>query len=63
MQNFQHESTIEEPDLEDSASESASKKLSKLFSTFLYCLNELGVWLAFKVFIFTSSGCLVCYGK
>ncbi|PSS04962.1 Endoribonuclease [Actinidia chinensis var. chinensis] len=43
-----HESTIEEPDLEDSASESASKKLSKLFSTFLYCLNELGVWLAFK---------------
>ncbi|KAL6958168.1 hypothetical protein U1Q18_022106 [Sarracenia purpurea var. burkii] len=49
-----HESSLEESDLEESAAESAKKKLSKLFSTFLFCLNELGVWLAFKAAEFLS---------
>ncbi|KAA8537034.1 hypothetical protein F0562_029512 [Nyssa sinensis] len=43
-----HESSLKKSNLSDSAAESASKKLSKLFSTFLFCLNELGVWLALK---------------
>ncbi|XP_059665629.1 endoribonuclease Dicer homolog 2 isoform X2 [Cornus florida] len=43
-----HEFSVRRSKLTSSAAESAKKKLSKLFSTFLFCLDELGVWLALK---------------
>ncbi|KAK3023834.1 hypothetical protein RJ639_044551, partial [Escallonia herrerae] len=43
-----HESSIRGSILSASSMESAMKKLSKLFTTLLFCLSELGVWLALK---------------
>ncbi|KAL7252377.1 hypothetical protein ACSBR1_007043 [Camellia fascicularis] len=43
-----HEFTLKASNLEEHAMDNAMKKLSKLFSSFLFCLNELGVWLALK---------------
>ncbi|KAK3028012.1 hypothetical protein RJ639_040011, partial [Escallonia herrerae] len=43
-----HESSLRGSNLSASAMESARKKLSKLFTTLLFCLSELGVWLALK---------------
>ncbi|XP_058216237.1 endoribonuclease Dicer homolog 2 [Rhododendron vialii] len=43
-----HETALEALNLNESAAESTRKKISKLFLTFLFCLEELGVWLAFK---------------
>ncbi|XP_052186204.1 endoribonuclease Dicer homolog 2-like isoform X2 [Diospyros lotus] len=52
-----HESALRESNMEKSAADSARGRLSKLVSTFLFCLTELGVWLALKA---TES--LSCYG-
>ncbi|KAK9292106.1 hypothetical protein L1049_020064 [Liquidambar formosana] len=43
-----HELSLKKLELKESAEESAKKKISKLFKTFLFCLDELGVWLALK---------------
>ncbi|KAG5549524.1 hypothetical protein RHGRI_014751 [Rhododendron griersonianum] len=43
-----HETALEASNLKESATESTRKKISKLFLTFLFCLEELGVWFAFK---------------
>lgn len=48
---FQHEESLENLDLGDAQAESMKNKMSRIHSNFLYCLNELGVWLALKVFI------------
>jgi hypothetical protein len=44
--------------LEDAAADATSKKLKKIFSTLIFCLDELGVWLGLKVLI---SLCLLCF--
>lgn len=46
---FQYEHSLESLNLMESTKESARKKISKLFSAFLFCLNDLGLWLALKV--------------
>ncbi|XP_021645585.2 endoribonuclease Dicer homolog 2 isoform X7 [Hevea brasiliensis] len=43
-----YECHLKQSDLIDSAVESTSKKISKMHSTLMYCLDELGVWPAFK---------------
>lgn len=43
-------------DLDESSTESIRKKLSKVFAALLFCLNELGVWLAMKVFLNSCFG-------
>lgn len=45
----QHETSLKSLDLDNSTEESINKKLMKVYSTFLFCMNELGVWLAMKV--------------
>lgn len=47
---FQCECKLKQMDLTDSMVESTIKNLTKVHSTLIYCLDELGVWLAFKVF-------------
>lgn len=46
---FQYEHSLASLDVMESTKESAKKKISKLFSAFLFCLNDLGLWLALKV--------------
>ncbi|KAL5836669.1 hypothetical protein ACOSQ3_013838 [Xanthoceras sorbifolium] len=46
--NEKHQRKLRNLDLNVSKTESISKKVSQIHSTFLYCLEELGVWLAFK---------------
>ncbi|XP_047327651.1 endoribonuclease Dicer homolog 2 [Impatiens glandulifera] len=43
-----YKSAIEKSDLSKTTSESTKKKMSKLFSTYIYCFEELGLWLALK---------------
>ncbi|KAL0358761.1 UNVERIFIED_CONTAM: Endoribonuclease Dicer2 [Sesamum angustifolium] len=43
-----HELSLNTTSISDSVAESAKKRLDKLFSTFIFCLTELGVWLAMK---------------
>ncbi|KAL0340835.1 UNVERIFIED_CONTAM: Endoribonuclease Dicer2 [Sesamum radiatum] len=43
-----HELSLNTTSVSDSIAESAKKRLDKLFSTFIFCLTELGVWLAMK---------------
>ncbi|KAK8522465.1 hypothetical protein V6N12_056173 [Hibiscus sabdariffa] len=43
-----HERLLDNLDLEASAALSAKTKISKRHSALIYCLDELGVWLAFK---------------
>ncbi|KAK8668205.1 hypothetical protein V6N13_105670 [Hibiscus sabdariffa] len=43
-----HEHLLDNLDLEASAALSAKTKISKRHSALIYCLDELGVWLAFK---------------
>ncbi|OVA03068.1 DNA/RNA helicase [Macleaya cordata] len=45
---LKNEQSLKELHPEDTAEESALKKVSKLFATFMYCLTDLGVWLALK---------------
>lgn len=46
---FQHELSITSLDLGES-SESISKKMMKFFSAITFCFEELGIWLASKVY-------------
>ncbi|XP_071920504.1 endoribonuclease Dicer homolog 2 isoform X4 [Coffea arabica] len=43
-----YEHSIDASSLPESIAESTRKRLDKLFSTLLFCLSELGVWLALK---------------
>ncbi|GAV83983.1 DEAD domain-containing protein/Helicase_C domain-containing protein/Ribonuclease_3 domain-containing protein/PAZ domain-containing protein/dsRNA_bind domain-containing protein [Cephalotus follicularis] len=51
-----HARSLESSDLNVSAEDSKIKKISKIYSTFIYCLDELGVWLALK-----AAESLSCY--
>ncbi|KAK8625484.1 hypothetical protein V6N13_090355 [Hibiscus sabdariffa] len=51
-----HEHLLDNLDLEASAALSTRKKISKTHSTLVYCLDELGVWLALK-----AAEYLSCY--
>ncbi|KAK8987614.1 hypothetical protein V6N11_027360 [Hibiscus sabdariffa] len=51
-----HEHSLDNLDLEASAALSTRKKISKTHSTLMYCLDELGVWLASK-----AAEYLSCY--
>lgn len=48
---FQHEHMLEQLDLNESAAVSIRNKISKVHSALMFCLEELGVWLAFQVFV------------
>ncbi|KAK4707858.1 hypothetical protein R3W88_028783 [Solanum pinnatisectum] len=49
-----HECSISKSNLSSMSAGSARKRLSKLFLAFLFCLSEMGVWLAFKAAEFLS---------
>ncbi|KAL4302013.1 hypothetical protein GQ457_10G025390 [Hibiscus cannabinus] len=51
---FQHERLLDNLDLEASAALSAKTKISRRHSALIYCLDELGVWLAFKAAAYLS---------
>nr|AUH15438.1 dicer-like 2 protein [Dimocarpus longan] len=51
-----HKGVLQNLDLSVAKTESISKKVSQIHSTFLYCLEQLGVWLAFKA-AESLSGC------
>ncbi|TYI43273.1 hypothetical protein ES332_A01G156600v1 [Gossypium tomentosum] len=53
---FQHECSLDNLDLEASAAESTRRKISKMHSALILCLDELGVWLALK-----AAEYLSCY--
>ncbi|PPR81130.1 hypothetical protein GOBAR_AA39584 [Gossypium barbadense] len=53
---FQHECSLDNLDLEASAAESTRRKISKMHSALIHCLDELGVWLALK-----AAEYLSCY--
>lgn len=55
---LQHERSLENPDLNPSKVEPTRKRISKAFLALMYCLDELGLWLAWKVGV---SIILVCY--
>ncbi|XP_052488691.1 endoribonuclease Dicer homolog 2 isoform X3 [Gossypium raimondii] len=44
-----HECSLDNLDLEASAAESTRRKISKIHSALIHCLDELGVWLALKI--------------
>ncbi|XP_027768905.1 endoribonuclease Dicer homolog 2-like [Solanum pennellii] len=50
-----HECSITKSTLSDKSAASAKRRLSKLYSAFLFCLSEMGVWLAFKAAEFLSQ--------
>ena len=52
---FQYERSLERLNILESTKESAKKKISKLFSAFLFCLNDLGIWLALQVVVLNSN--------
>ncbi|CAN4126640.1 unnamed protein product [Withania somnifera] len=54
MLKEKHECSISKSKLSSMSAGSARKKLSKLYSAFLFCLSEMGVWLAFKAAEFLS---------
>ncbi|KAJ6690089.1 hypothetical protein OIU85_006378 [Salix viminalis] len=43
-----HEHILEQLDLNESAAVSIRNKISKVYSALMFCLEELGVWLAFQ---------------
>lgn len=45
----QHELSLKKYDFKESAADATSKKLAKVFSAFIFCLDELGIWLGLKV--------------
>ncbi|KAG8503299.1 hypothetical protein CXB51_001265 [Gossypium anomalum] len=53
---FQHECLLDNLDLEASAAESTRRKISKMHSALIHCLDKLGVWLALK-----AAEYLSCY--
>ncbi|XP_047256670.1 endoribonuclease Dicer homolog 2-like [Capsicum annuum] len=54
MLKGKHECSISKSNMSDNSAGSARKRLSKLHSAFLFCLTEMGVWLAFKAAEFLS---------
>ncbi|XVF44119.1 hypothetical protein PTKIN_Ptkin02bG0094800 [Pterospermum kingtungense] len=60
-----HECSLDNLGLEASAAESTRKKMSKIHSALIHCLEELGVWLALKAAEYLSSGQsdLLMWGK
>ncbi|KAL2341557.1 hypothetical protein Fmac_009497 [Flemingia macrophylla] len=48
MLKEQHEITLRSSDFTKSAAESAEKRITKVFCALMFCLDELGVWLALK---------------
>ncbi|XP_029129825.1 endoribonuclease Dicer homolog 2 isoform X2 [Cajanus cajan] len=48
MLKEQHEITLRSSDFTKTAAESAEKRITKIFSALMFCLDELGVWLALK---------------
>ncbi|XP_020230787.1 endoribonuclease Dicer homolog 2 isoform X2 [Cajanus cajan] len=48
MLKEQHEFTLRSSDFTKSAAESAQKRITKSFFALIFCLDELGVWLALK---------------
>ncbi|KAM3283045.1 endoribonuclease Dicer 2 [Capsicum chacoense] len=49
-----HECSISKSNLSDMSARSARRRLSRLYSAFLFCLSEMGAWLAFKAAEFFS---------
>ncbi|GFP90070.1 endoribonuclease dicer homolog 2 [Phtheirospermum japonicum] len=49
-----HEQSLDKPSISESVAKSAKKRLNKLFSTFMFCLTELGIWLTLKAAEFHS---------
>uniref|UniRef100_A0A0V0J0M9 Putative ovule protein n=1 Tax=Solanum chacoense TaxID=4108 RepID=A0A0V0J0M9_SOLCH len=49
-----HECSISKSNLSSMSAGSARRRLSKLYLAFLFCLSEMGVWLAFKAAEFLS---------
>ncbi|KAL3355451.1 hypothetical protein AABB24_019498 [Solanum stoloniferum] len=49
-----HECSISKSNLSSMSAGSAMRRLSKLYLAFLFCLSEMGVWLAFKAAEFLS---------
>lgn len=45
----QHELSLGSSDITTSAVEAAIKRITKRYSALIFCLDELGVWLALKV--------------
>ncbi|KAL6504014.1 hypothetical protein OROGR_025937 [Orobanche gracilis] len=45
---LKHGLSLSRPAISESVADSVKKKLKKLLSTFMFCLNELGIWLAMK---------------
>lgn len=45
----QHELTLRSSNFTKSTVESAQKRITKIFCSLMFCLDELGVWLALKV--------------
>ncbi|KAG5574731.1 hypothetical protein H5410_054865 [Solanum commersonii] len=50
-----HECSISKSNLSYKSVGSAKRRVSKLYSAFLFCLSEMGVWLAFKAAEFLSQ--------
>ncbi|KAL2997158.1 hypothetical protein AAZX31_09G025000 [Glycine max] len=48
MLKEQHELTLRSSDFTKSIAESAQKRITKIFCSLMFCLDELGVWLALK---------------
>ncbi|KAL3025056.1 hypothetical protein AAZX31_04G159200 [Glycine max] len=44
-----HELTLRSSNFTKSTVESAQKRITKIFCSLMFCLDELGVWLALKV--------------
>ncbi|XP_047150394.1 endoribonuclease Dicer homolog 2-like isoform X1 [Vigna umbellata] len=55
MLKEQHELTLQSSDFTRSVAESAQKRITKIFCALMFCLDELGVWLALKAAEFLSS--------
>lgn len=60
MYFFQHERSLENSDLKESTRDSASKKITKIYLALLFCWDELGIWLALKVFILSVFRFSIC---
>ncbi|KAJ9703323.1 hypothetical protein PVL29_004924 [Vitis rotundifolia] len=60
-----YEHSLESLNLMESTKESARKKISKLFTAFLFCLKDLGLWLALKAaeFSFCDDMDICCWGQ
>ncbi|XP_057960958.1 endoribonuclease Dicer homolog 2 isoform X2 [Malania oleifera] len=62
---IKHECTLEKLGLKESAVESVKNKISRIYCTFMFCLNELGLWLALKAAesLSTDETDILCWGQ